>query len=166
VAEIVLMTGAWAEGNITPSAEFNAFCDPEALQILFDCGRPVTLATLELTAQALCTPAHVATLRATPGGASLRTAAEILGRMKPSRRLGGRGAPQHDSCAVAWVVAPHLFTSRPAHAVVNLGEGPDRGRTVIDRWGRNGLPPNVSLLDTLNADGFFALLTARLPNLP
>ena len=166
VAEIVLMTGAWAEGNITPSAEFNAFCDPEALQILFDCGRPVTLATLELTAQALCTPAHVATLRGSTGGACLRAAAEILGRMKPSRRLGGRGAPQHDSCAVAWVVAPHLFTSRPAHAMVNLGEGPDRGRTVIDRWGRNGLPANVTLLDTLDADGFFALLAARLPTLP
>ena len=166
VAEIVLMTGAWAEGNITPSAEFNAFCDPEALQILFDCGRPVTLATLELTAQALCTPAHVATLRATPGGAALHVATEILSRMKPSRRLGGRGAPQHDSCAVAWVAAPHLFTTRPVHAAVNLSPGPDRGRTIIDRWGRNGLAPNVTLLDTLDADGFFALLTARLPTLP
>jgi inosine-uridine nucleoside N-ribohydrolase len=32
IAQIVLMSGAWAEGNISPSAEFNAFSDPEALQ--------------------------------------------------------------------------------------------------------------------------------------
>ena len=69
-------------------------------------------------------------------------------------------------CAVAWVAAPHLFTTRPVHAAVNLSPGPDRGRTIIDRWGRNGLAPNVTLLDTLDADGFFALLTARLPTLP
>ena len=62
VERIVLMTGAWAEGNATPAAEFNAFNDPEALAVLFACGRPVVLATLELTAQALCTPAHLATL--------------------------------------------------------------------------------------------------------
>jgi len=49
VAEIVLMTGAWAEGNITPAAEFNAWSDPEALAILLATNRPATLATLELT---------------------------------------------------------------------------------------------------------------------
>jgi purine nucleosidase len=31
VAQIVLMSGAWAEGNVTPAAEFNAWSDPEAL---------------------------------------------------------------------------------------------------------------------------------------
>ena len=64
VERIVLMTGAWGEGNATPAAEFNAFNDPEALAVLFACGRPVVLATLELTAQALCTPAHLASFRA------------------------------------------------------------------------------------------------------
>ena len=57
VKQIVLMSGAWAEGNVTPAAEFNAWSDPEALAILLACRRPVIFATLELTAQALMTPA-------------------------------------------------------------------------------------------------------------
>ena len=65
------MTGAWGEGNATPAAEFNAFNDPEALAVLLACGRPVVLATLELTAQALCTPAHWrASARAAARGAA------------------------------------------------------------------------------------------------
>lgn len=166
VAEIVLMTGAWAEGNVTPAAEFNAWSDPEALQILLGCGRPITLATLELTAQALCTPARIAALRAAGGGRCLRTACAILEAVPPSRRLGGRGHPQHDACAIAWVLAPGLFTSRPVHAEMALAPGPTRGQTVIDRWGRNGRVPNARLLETLDADGFFALLGERLAALP
>ena len=53
VEQIVLMSGAWGEGNATPAAEFNALNDPEALAVLLACGRPVVFATLELTAQAL-----------------------------------------------------------------------------------------------------------------
>jgi inosine-uridine nucleoside N-ribohydrolase len=37
VAEIVLMTGAWGEGNVTPAAEFNAWSDPEALAVVLAC---------------------------------------------------------------------------------------------------------------------------------
>jgi pyrimidine-specific ribonucleoside hydrolase len=35
---IVLMGGSIAEGNMTPAAEFNAWADPEAAQIVFDAG--------------------------------------------------------------------------------------------------------------------------------
>ena len=49
---------------------------------------------------------------------------------------------------------------------VDLGPGPSRGRTVIDRWGRTGAPHNAVLLETLDADGFFALLGERLARLP
>ena len=41
VKQIVLMSGAWAEGNTTPAAEFNAWSDPEALAILLASCRPV-----------------------------------------------------------------------------------------------------------------------------
>nr|WP_202396848.1 nucleoside hydrolase [Pseudoroseomonas coralli] len=161
VAEIVLMTGAVGEGNWTAAAEFNAAMDPEALAILLGCGRPVTLATLDLTAQALVTPARVAALRAREGGACLRACAGILAALPPSRRFAQRGAPLHDPCAVAWLVAPELFTHRPAVASV-VRDGPDRGRTRIDRWGRSGAPANARLLETLDADGFFAQLGERI----
>ena len=162
VEEIVLMTGAWAEGNITPSAEFNAWSDPESLGVVLGCGRPVTLVTLELTAQALVTPERIAALRARGGGACLDAAARIMAGVPPSRRFGHRGHPLHDPCAVAWLLAPGLFTSRPVHVHVDCGPGPARGRTVVDRWERTGLAANARLLETLDDEGFFALLGERL----
>lgn len=166
VAEIVLMTGAVTEGNITPSAEFNAYCDPEALQVLLGCGRPVTLATLDVTNQALCTPARIAALRAAGGGACARATVGIWERVHPSRRSGGLGHEQHDPCALAWLVAPNLFASRPVWAEVDCGVGLGRGRTIVDRWDVTGHPPNARLLETVDPAGFFALLTERLPQLP
>jgi inosine-uridine nucleoside N-ribohydrolase len=166
VAGIVLMAGAWAEGNWTPAAEFNAWSDPEALAILLACGRPVTLVTLELTAQALVTPARIDALQAAGDGRCLRAACAMLRAWPPSRRFQHRGFPLHDPCAVAWLIAPELFTGRDCAAEIDLGPGPSRGRTVIDRWNRTGAAPNIHLLETLDADAFFALLADRLARLP
>ena len=166
VERVVLMTGAWGEGNATPAAEFNAYNDPEALAVLLACGRPVVLATLELTAQALCTPAHLAQWRTTGTGRCARALCDIQATVPLGPRFAGTGAALHDPCAVAWLIRPDLFTSRDCAAQVELGPGPSRGRTIIDRWHRTRAPANVTLLETLNADGFFALLGERFARLP
>ena len=79
---------------------------------------------------------------------------------------GGAGAPLHDPCAIAWLIRPDLFTTRACSAAMDLGPGPSRGRTLIDRWDRTGAPHNALLLETLDAPGFFALLGERLASLP
>jgi inosine-uridine nucleoside N-ribohydrolase len=165
VERVVLMTGAWGEGNATPAAEFNAVNDPEALAVLFACGRPVVLATLDLTAQALCTPQRLATLRAAGSGRCLQTLCDIEATVPLVPRLGRAGTALHDPCAVAWLLRPELFSARDCAAVVDLGPGPCRGRTVIDRWHRTDAPHNVTVLETLDADGFFDLLSERLTRL-
>jgi purine nucleosidase len=166
VARIVLMSGAWGEGNITPAAEFNAWSDPEALAILLACGRPVVFATLELTAQAMVTPDRIAEWRVLGTGRCLQAACDVQASVPPSIRLGGKGAPLHDPCAVAWLIHPDLFTARPCSVRVDLGPGPGRGRTLIDRWGRTGDPLNATVLETLDADRFFAFLGQRMALLP
>lgn len=165
VERIVLMSGAWGEGNATPAAEFNALNDPEALAVLLATGRPVVFATLELTAQALATPDRLAAWRALGVGRCLTAACDIQASVPPSLRLGGVGAPLHDPCALAWLIRPALFSARPCSVQIDLGPGPSRGRTVIDRWQRTGAAHNACVLETLDADGFFALLGARLARL-
>ena len=86
VREIVLMTGAWGEGNWTPSAEFNAASDPEALAALVATGLPVSLVTLDLTAQAFVTPAVVERLAGMGKGTCLEAACAILRGVPASRR--------------------------------------------------------------------------------
>ena len=166
VERIVLMTGAWGEGNATPSAEFNALNDPEALAVLLACGRPVVLVTLELTVQALCTPAHLARWRDAASGRCLRALCDIQATVPLGPRFAGAGAALHDPCAIAWLIQPDLFTSRECAVAVDLGPGPSRGRTVIDRWRRTGAPNNAMVLETLDAEAFFSLLGERLGRLP
>ncbi|HYA10014.1 MAG TPA: nucleoside hydrolase, partial [Gaiellaceae bacterium] len=60
---IVWMGGAIAEGNVTPAAEFNAFVDPEAAAAVFASGIELTMIGLDVTHQALFTPAHAERLR-------------------------------------------------------------------------------------------------------
>ena len=131
VARIVLMSGAWAEGNATPAAEFNALNDPEALSVLLACGRPVVFATLELTAQALVTPERVAALRALGTGLCLAAACDIEASVPRSRRLPG--TPLHDPCAIAWLLRPSLFTTRSCSVRIDFGSGICRGRTHLRR---------------------------------
>jgi purine nucleosidase len=166
VERIVLMTGAWGEGNATPAAEFNALNDPEALAVLLDLGRPVVIAGLDLTHQALVTPGHVKELRRAGHGACIKVACDILASVPPSARDAGLGAALHDPCAIAWLLAPDLFAYRDCFVEVDLGPGPSRGRTLIDRWGRTARKPNATVLEILDADGFFALLAANLARLP
>jgi purine nucleosidase len=166
VAEIVLMSGAWTEGNITPAAEFNAWNDPEALHMLLNLGRPLAIATLDLTAQAFVTPDVVGALEARGGGACLRATTAILRALPPSKRFGHRGFALHDPCAIAWAIAPGLFGAKPAHIEMDVTSGPSRGRTVVDRWGRLGRAANVTLMETLDAPAFFGLLGERIAALP
>ena len=166
VREIVVMGGAWGEGNWTPSAEFNAASDPEALDMLLTLGPPVTLVTLELTMQALVTPARIEAIHRLGRGACLRAACDIMAAVPPSRRLGGEGHALHDACAIAWLVAPALFHAERVAVEVDCGHGPARGRTHVDRWGRSGADARVTLPETLDAEGFFALLGSRLSRLP
>lgn len=158
VAEIVLMSGAIARGNVTPHAEFNAWSDPHALSVVLAAGRPVTLATLDLTRQALCTREWLAGLPA--GGRCLAAARAILERVPMRDYPAGFGHPQHDACAIGWLIAPQLFAGRHVGVAVDHA-GETRGRTrIVAEEGE------VRLLERLDSKGFFGLLGERLARLP
>ncbi len=55
IKEIILMGGSTGRGNVTPVAEFNIYCDPEAAHVVFNSGLPLTMIGLDLARQALFT---------------------------------------------------------------------------------------------------------------
>ena len=57
VERIVLMGGAYGEGNVTPAAEFNIWVDPEAAERVFRSGLDVTMIGLDVTHRAIFGPA-------------------------------------------------------------------------------------------------------------
>jgi len=158
VSRIVLMSGAWGAGNVTPQAEFNAASDPEALAVVLGCGAPVVMATLEVTRQAVATRARLTALRNARTGAGLDLACDILAR---SLRTAPEGVTLHDPCTIAFLLRPDLFELRPAAIEVVCTQGKLRGRTLIDR--RDPGDSKHQVMERLDTDGFFALLAERLP---
>ena len=165
--QIVLMGGAIGEGNITPAAEFNIYVDPHAAKLVFEAGVPLTMLGLDVTHQALVTPARLAAIRAlgTPVSAAVGGLLEFYNVYDQTRR-GRPGAPLHDPCTIAWLLRPELFSGRACHVAIETRGEHTLGRTVVDWSGRLEAPANAMVIDRIDADGFFALLTERLARLP
>ncbi len=49
---------------------------------------------------------------------------------------------------------------------VETGSELTLGRTVVDRWRLTDRPANAQVMDRIDADGFYALITERLARLP
>ena len=61
---IVLMGGAMELGNVTASAEFNIYVDPQAARVVFECGAPIVMLGLDVTHKALVTDERLARIKA------------------------------------------------------------------------------------------------------
>ncbi|MGH6897281.1 MAG: nucleoside hydrolase [Geminicoccaceae bacterium] len=167
IREIVLMGGAIGEGNITPAAEFNIYVDPHAADLVLRSGVPIVMLGLDVTHQALVTPERLAAIRRLDTSLS-RAVVGLLEfyNLYDQTRRGRVGAPLHDPCAIAYLLRPELFTGRPCHVAIETRGEHTLGRTVVDWSGRTGKAPTAMVIDGVDADGFFAMLTERLARLP
>ncbi|MDW4497610.1 nucleoside hydrolase [Sulfitobacter sp. D35] len=167
IAGIVLMGGAYFEvGNITPTAEFNIYVDPEAAAIVFGSGVPITVMPLDVTHKALVTKARNDAFRAlgTPVGAAVAEMTDFFERFD-KEKYGSNGAPLHDPCVTAYLIRPDLFSGRHVNVEIETGSDLTLGMTVADWWGVTDRAPNATFIGEIDADGFFALLTERLARL-
>ena len=146
IASIRVMGGAITEGNTTASAEFNIWQDPDAARIVFECGRPITLMTLDVTHQALFGQADVERLEAlrTSIGRVFADLLRYFGRFHHDR-YGWDGSPIHDAVAVGHLAIPDLVTTKAYRVDVETASDLTRGRTVVDFRGLTGQPPNVDV---------------------
>lgn len=167
VQEIVLMGGAYFEvGNITPTAEFNIYVDPEAADIVFRAGIPVTVMPLDVTHKALVTESRNDAFRklGTPVGAAVAEMTDFFERYDKAK-YGSAGAPLHDPCVIAFLIDPELFSGRHINVEIETTSELTLGMTVADWWGVTDRPKNALFIGDLDADGFFDLLTRRLARL-
>jgi len=163
IPRIVLMGGAMGLGNVTPSAEFNIYADPEAAKVVFESGIPITMVGLDVTHQVILTHAHIARLLAQDTQLT-RTFANLLTfHLEALAKLGyTEGAAMHDPCAVAAVCDPTLLTTQYMHVDIEITGTFTRGRTVCDLRGRLNNTPNVHVGVNINADRFFEMFFERL----
>lgn len=164
LAKVVVMGGAFeVPGNITPTAEFNFFMDPEAAQIVLESGiRPV------LVGLDVCHQAHLASRQITETAFSTE-----LGRF--FRRAckawlpatDDEGPYLYDTLAVAGAFCPELLTLEPAFVQIETASDPSAGTSVAwlagrpSAWSRPHSDDNALVATGVDVTRFQALVTER-----
>ena len=163
IKELIWMGGVfYRKSEIITPTEFNAFCDPEALRIVLDCGVPITMVGLDVTMQVLVEePQYVEFAKIdTPLGRVVVDWLKFYEKLH--RNSMGVGGALHDPLALALVIDPTLVRTKPVHIGVDLGGTYTFGATVADFWGERKEKTNARIAYEVDADRFFDLLYSLL----
>ena len=137
VGRCVIMGGApCCEGNVTPAAEYNIWCDPEAARLVMRSGLPVELVGWHLCrGEAVLTPSDIQHVLSF-GTPVAKFAIECNSRGQEAffEQSGERGISLPDPVAMAIALDPSIITAQSEHYVdVETGSELTRGMTVVDR---------------------------------
>jgi len=169
IARISLMGGGIFRGNMTPLAEFNIYADPEAAHIVFKSGIAITMCGLDVTHKALVFQRDIDLFRSIGNKSGLATADlmdffSIFYRKNRSELDGG--AALHDPCAIAWLIDPGMFKSKPCFVDVEINGTLTRGATVVDFYDVLHQEPNADVAYDIDRDKFIQMLYDAIKALP
>lgn len=131
---VVVMGGARSEGgNITASAEYNIWADPEAADEVLRAGLDLVLFGLDATHQVRCTDDRIAAIAAygTPRG-DVAAAMMRFSQDVEKKLVGWDAPPLHDPCPIAWLIRPNLFDLKPCRIQIELNSELTRGHTAVE----------------------------------
>jgi inosine-uridine nucleoside N-ribohydrolase len=134
IREITVMGGSITTGNVTPVAEFNIFCDPEAAWAVFESGIPIRMVGLNVTRRTGFDQGDIDRMKAS--GKKVAGVIADLMAFYLERQRAGYGlnvAPMHDVCAVVPYFDASLIEYLHTSAHIELTGTYSRGMTVCDQ---------------------------------
>ncbi|KAJ2852567.1 hypothetical protein IWW36_000196 [Coemansia brasiliensis] len=160
IKTLLIMGGSIGMGNITPAAEFNIFCDPEAAHaVLNSTLNHVVMVPLDTTGTVLASKSIVRRIKDTlpdPHFAELITGLFWHYSSEYSDISGVKdGAPVHDPAALAYIFMSELFTGKHIRVDVECNAGLCNGRTLCDFYNCTGQAPNCWVATSLDIDTFW-----------
>jgi inosine-uridine nucleoside N-ribohydrolase len=164
VQELMVMGGAINQSNVTPSAEFNIWADPEAASQVFSAGfKKVTLVPLDATHEALVSLEQCGQLRALGTPAGIAAANLIEYRIKGYEANQPTGVPEtapvHDAVCVAALVDPSIIETKFVNIVIETKGEFTIGRTVVDHEKRTTRVPNCHVAFHADRSAFFSMIS-------
>ncbi len=145
VKHVIVMGGSYTRGNVTPTAEYNIYVDPESAEAVFQADWPVTMVGLDLTHQALATQELQDRVRAVGEAAGdteiSQFILDIWGFIGTTYRevFEFPAPPVHDACTVAALIDPAVMKTEAAHVHVELHGQWTKGMTVVNFKDRPGM---------------------------
>ena len=167
VKELYIMGGAINHpGNVTPLAEFNTYCDPHAAHIVFHSGIPITLAPLDVTYQAILTPADIDRLLRIPCRISRFIADATRFYMEFHDEYQKiEGCVINDPLALAILFRPDLVDVKNMYVDVDISGGVSMGKTFADFYHLQDAKPNMNVALEVRAREFIELFLDRMESL-
>ena len=162
--EVTIMGGAFeVPGNITPTAEFNFFMDPEAAPIVLDSGLRPVLVGLDVCHQTHLTRQQLAgTEFTTPLGRFVRRSCEAW------LPTGDDDGPHlYDSLAMAAAIRPELLTLEPAFVSIETAGRTTAGTSTAwlpgrpSAWSRPDSGHNAFVATAVDVAAFETMFSER-----
>lgn len=133
IKKVVLMGGSMGYGNVSPAAEFNILCDPEAAYIVFNSGCLVEMIGLDVTRQVLVLPEIVSRMKKINNKASdLFTKLMITFNANQKKVFGLDGGPLHDPVTIVSLIDKKVVKFEKFNVTIDISHGPSYGRTNCD----------------------------------
>jgi inosine-uridine nucleoside N-ribohydrolase len=178
VRDVVIMGGSISGGNVNASAEANIYGDPEAAQIVFNAGWPITMVGLDVANRTLVTRSHIAQLAGTHGPENDFVVGVLNFLADLSEKHGYQGVAMYDPLTVGAAIDAGIITAQPMRVDIETRGQFTRGETVANRTntvernvpheGRlwieavDTVQPNAQVAVAVKAENFIQMFLGRI----
>lgn len=159
IDEVVIMGGSFTNGNVTPAAEFNILCDPEAAHIVFTSGLKVKMFGLDVTRKVLVLPEIISRMEKYDNKAGcLFVQLMKVFNENQKKVFGHEGGPLHDPVTIAYLIDPNVVTLQHVHCDIDLSHGSSYGRTNCDMVDYLKLEKNVYVATSIDTTKYWDII--------
>ena len=165
IEKVVIMGGSMQMGNVSPAAELNILCDPEAAHIVLNSDLEVYMVTLDVTRKVLCYPSIVERMKDINNYASkLFVDLMIVFNENQKKIFGHDGGPLHDPVTIAYLIDNSLIEFKKVNVEIDLSHQSSYGRTNCDVFNYLKKPSNCFVSQTIDVEKFWNIVENGLKN--